>query len=171
MTRRRDGGSARKYRALGYPADARLPFGTFSHGRCYPCDKYNYGSRDDARRAARVHHPGDDKLRAYKCPRRSSTQWHYGHIPDWKVQGYDSYAAWRLAQEGEAMDGAQRAVLRAVKREGGTAYAGQLASLTGLDRSIVAAHVDTLVTGGYLKRGSRQRVTLTPEGEGAASGR
>lgn len=166
---RRDGGSARKYRALGYPPNSRLPFGTFSHGRCLRCGKINYGSRKDARRAAAVHHPEDNELRAYKCP--LGGQWHYGHIPDWKVQGYESHAAWRLAQKGEAMDGAQRAVLRAVKREGGTAYVGSLSGLTGLTKSQVAAHVNTLVTGGYLKRGSSQRVSLTPEGDGAASGR
>jgi hypothetical protein len=171
MTRRKDGGSARKFKALGYPANARLPFGTFSHGKCRSCDKYNYGSRDDARRAARVHHPDDNGLRAYRCPRRSSNQWHYGHIPDWKVQGYESHAAWRLAQEGEAMDGGQRAVLKAVAREGGTAYVGALSGLTGLDKGIVAVHVDTLVNGGYLKRGSKQRVSLTPAGDGAAGGR
>jgi hypothetical protein len=169
VSKQGDGSAARKFRALGYPANARLPFGTFSHGRCHPCDKYIYASRDDARRAARVHHPGDDGLRAYRCP-KAQGRWHYGHIPDWKVQGYESFTAWRLAQEGEAMNGAQRAVLRAVKGEGGTAYTGSLSGLTGLDKGLVAESVDTLVTGGYLKRGGA-KVSLTPEGEGAAGGR
>lgn len=170
MTKRREGGSARKFRALGYPENARLPFGTFSHGKCPPCQKYNYGSRDDARRAARVHHPDDNGLRAYRCPVPNTNQWHYGHIPDWKVQGYESRAAWALAQKGEAMDGAQRAVLRAVAREGGTAYVGSLSGLTGLDKGAVTVHVDTLTNDGYLKR-SGAKVTLTPEGRGAAGGR
>lgn len=170
MSKRDDGSAARKFRALGYPANARLPFGTFSHGRCPPCDKYIYASRDDARRAARVHHPGDDGLRAYRCPHIKG-RWHYGHIPDWKVQGYESRAAWALAKEGEAMDGAQRAILRAVEQEGGTAYVGSLSGHTGLTKSVVIAHVQHLVEGGYLKRGSNQKVSLTPEGEGAAGGR
>jgi hypothetical protein len=169
---KRDGGSARKYRALGYPANSRLPYGVFSHGRCR-CGKLNFGSRADARTAARAHHPGDNGLRAYQCTEVLAGQtetWHYGHIPEWKIQGFESHAAWRLAMEGEAMDGGQRAVLKAVAREGGTAYVGSLSGLTGLDKGVVAAHVDTLTSGGYLKR-SGAKVTLTPEGRGAAGGR
>lgn len=165
---RKDGSAARKYRALGYPLNTRLSFGKFSHGKCGHCGKLNFQSRKHAREAARVHHPDDNKLRAYPCP--VSNQWHYGHIPEWKVHGYESHAAWALARKGEAMDGAQRAVLRAVAREGGMAYVGSLSGLTGLDRGFVDAHVDTLTNDGYLKR-SGAKVTLTPEGRGAAGGR
>lgn len=158
---RKDGGSARKYRALGYPANSRLPFGTFSHGRCPRCGKINYASRKDARRAAAVHHPEDNELRAYKCPR--GTHWHYGHIPDWKVQGYENHAAWLAAQEGKEMDDAPKNILRAVAREGGTAYIGSLSGLTHLDRALIAEQVGLLVRDGYLTRGG-QRVTLTANG-------
>jgi hypothetical protein len=99
--RRREGGSARKHRAQGYPAHARLSFGTFSHGRCVTCGKLNYSSRHDAKEAARVYHPNDNGLRPYRCPEEGSSQWHYGHIPEWKIQGYSSAYEWRKAQEQE----------------------------------------------------------------------
>lgn len=97
---RRDGGSARKYRALGYPAHARLPFGTFSHGRCQYCGKLNFASRKDAKAAARVHHPEDNRIRAYQCP-EDPQYWHYGHIPEWLLRGFDSYAAYWHAEQRE----------------------------------------------------------------------
>lgn len=104
MTKRGEG-SARKYRALGYPAHTRLPFGTFSHGKCRECGKLNFASRKDAKTAARVAHPGDNNLRAYPCP-RNADYWHYGHTPEWLIRGYDSYAAyWHAQQKEREQDG------------------------------------------------------------------
>jgi hypothetical protein len=42
------------------------------------CGKWAYPSRRQARRAARVLHPGE-RLRAYACLRAGS--WHFGHLP------------------------------------------------------------------------------------------
>lgn len=65
------------------------------------------------------------------------------------------------------MNTTQRAVLNAVKREGGTAYVTALPRLTGLSSTVVVAHVDTLVDEGYLKRGRGQLVTVTAKGKDA----
>ena len=59
-----------------------------------------------------------------------------------------------------------RAVLNAVKREGGTAYVASLPGLCGLERKWVALHLDTLVSGGYLKR-EGAKVTVTAKGKAA----
>lgn len=43
-------------------------------GRCRRCGKRRYPTRRDARRAARLAHPGEH-LRAYRC----GGYWHIGH--------------------------------------------------------------------------------------------
>lgn len=45
---------------------------------CRTCRKRAYGSRKQARRAARITHPGEH-LRAYRCPHRPRF-WHIGHL-------------------------------------------------------------------------------------------
>jgi hypothetical protein len=45
---------------------------------CTRCGKRAYVSRKDARRAARINHPGDQGLAAYQCPQLPD-YWHYGH--------------------------------------------------------------------------------------------
>lgn len=43
---------------------------------CPDCGKRRYGSRKDAKRAARARHPGDH-LAEYRC----GGFWHVGHLP------------------------------------------------------------------------------------------
>lgn len=45
---------------------------------CRTCGKRAYSSRKQARRAARIAHPGDH-LRAYQCPHHPGF-WHIGHL-------------------------------------------------------------------------------------------
>lgn len=49
--------------------------GSRHHGDCAVCGKKRYGSRKDARAAARALYPGDH-LSAYRC----ADAWHYGHL-------------------------------------------------------------------------------------------
>lgn len=43
-------------------------------GRCSDCGKTRWGSRADAKKFAKRHHPGD-RIRAYQC----GDFWHLGH--------------------------------------------------------------------------------------------
>lgn len=43
---------------------------------CPVCGKVGYGTRSDAKRAARAKHPGDH-LSPYRC----GNLWHIGHLP------------------------------------------------------------------------------------------
>lgn len=65
---------------------------------------------------------------------------------------------------------AHTAVLKAVAREGGTAYLSTLASLTGLDANTAVGAAENLVEHGYLTRNG-QKITATAEGKRAAKGR
>lgn len=49
------------------------------------CGKRQYPRRRDARRAARVLHPGHH-MRPYRC----GQHWHIGHIALWRVRGMAS---------------------------------------------------------------------------------
>jgi DNA-binding IclR family transcriptional regulator len=69
-----------------------------------------------------------------------------------------------------ALNATMKAVLKAVAREGGTAYLGALPGLTGLSSTVTTAHADTLTEAGYFKRNG-QRLTLTADGKRAAGGR
>ena len=54
-------------------------------GTCGACGKQSFGSRKEARLAARQSHPGD-QMSAYECRERpGSGVWHYGHSHLWRV--------------------------------------------------------------------------------------
>ncbi|HEY3481639.1 MAG TPA: hypothetical protein VGL02_22305 [Streptomyces sp.] len=46
--------------------------------RCQQAGKWAYVTRRDARRAAKVNHPQDTQLTAYRC--LYADHWHVGHV-------------------------------------------------------------------------------------------
>src|SRR5687767_2233395 len=55
--------------------------------RCPYCGKKTYFAKQDAKNAAKMNHPGEKGLSAYKCLRApegvdASKFWHYGHLND-----------------------------------------------------------------------------------------
>lgn len=46
-------------------------------GDCPDCGKRRYLSRSNAKRAARINHPGDSRMAEYLC----GGFWHLGHLP------------------------------------------------------------------------------------------
>lgn len=68
------------------------------YGKCpYPCGKIRYGSRSEAKKAAKVIHPGDH-LSSYSC----GDWWHFGHPPESVLHGgeweLDKYLERKAAQ-------------------------------------------------------------------------
>lgn len=45
-------------------------------GKCPTCGKRTFGTRHDAKRAAKKAHP-NDRMSIYRC----GVGWHYGHLP------------------------------------------------------------------------------------------
>ena len=63
--------------------DGRPDTGLAAHvGTCPTCGKRCYGSKDEAKKAARQIHPAS-RLNVYRC----GTYWHLGHLPLAVVHG------------------------------------------------------------------------------------
>lgn len=60
-----------------------------SVGRCPECGKFSYQSRSDAKRAAKINHPGE-RLTAYLCRHPDGLGWHYGHNTIWRHRDNDT---------------------------------------------------------------------------------
>lgn len=57
---------------------------------CRDCGKKSYVSRQEARRIARVKHPGQ-QMNEYRC----GDMWHIGHTPPYVKAGQGSRTAYR----------------------------------------------------------------------------